>query len=739
MWHRGVCWLLLCAMLGVACDRRVVAPPRAAQGVLDLRGWDFDANGPLPLDGEWLWYWQRLLSPAQLAPTPQNQPPTSTGTYPFPRNWNGLTVGGQPVPAEGYATFRLRVLLPRPGLYGLKHKMVNLASLLWLNDRLLTRSGTVATEASGYREQGVAQVGFFSTDETVVDLTLQIANFGFFRGGPRAPILLGTADQIAALRARNLMRETALLACSFIIGVYQVILFLLRRRDRGPLYLGIFCLLHSVWIALQGELILTMLLPMVPYDYMRKIEYLTLSFMPPVFLRFVDSLYPELLSRSVRRVSELAFLGFATVVVCAPANIYTRALITTQITCFAIVVYMVVRLIYCIRRNWTDYYLFTFGCISLAFGVSIDIINIVTQPLAIVPVSPFAVLGLMFTDAIILARKSARAHATVETQALTLERVSRAYYRFVPQAFLHLLGKQDITTVELGDQTQRTMTVLFADVRGFTTLSEKMTPEENFTFINRLLRDLGPLIRAHNGFIDKYMGDGIMALFPQHPADALRAACAMRQSLRRFNASRHAARQPPIKIGIGLHTGSLMLGTVGEPERMDGTVIADAVNTASRLESLTKRYGVTILASEDVIQQSGWSEERPMHIRPLGRVRAKGKSESIELYEVFDDEAVVAGDSRTSTPPSSVSVPGEDPLGDSAATLRLKQETRGDFAAGLRLFQEGRFAEARDLFAEIATLNSHDQPASYYAARCAVFATHGAPPDWDGIEALTEK
>jgi two-component system sensor histidine kinase ChiS len=272
-----------------------------------------------------------------------------------------------------------------------------------------------------------------------------------------------------------------------------------------------------------------------------------------------------------------------------------------------------------------------------------------------------------------------------------------------------------------------------------------MSPEENFTFINRLLRHLGPLIRDHKGFIDKYLGDGIMALFPEHPGDALRAACAMRQTLRRFNASRIAAGQSSIQIGIGIHTGTLMLGTVGEPERMDGTVIADAVNTAARLESLTKRYGVTILASADAIEKSGFAEKYPMHIRLIGKVRAKGKTSAVELYEVFDEEAVAASDSRSSFPPSASSLPsgtsfpGTEAAQDSADTLRLKQESRSEFAAGLRLFQEGRFEEAEKVFDEIANLNPEDRPAGYYAARCAYFVKHGSPVDWDGIEALTEK
>lgn len=737
--------LLTCALLLGACGSRS-APPQAQAGLLDLRSWNFERDGMVRLDGEWLWYWQKLLQPHDFATAAK--PAAATGVFPFPSVWNGRIVEGQALPASGYATFRLHILLPAGGSYGLKHKIASAASRLWVDERILTQAGHVATTAAEYREHGIAQVAYFDSQQPSIDLTLQVASFGFFRGGPRAPMLFGTAAQIQLQRERALLGEMALAACCFSIGILQLILFLLRRSERAPLYLGVFCLLYALWGTLQGELILTQLLPQVPYDWMRKLEYLLLALMTPIFLWFFDSLYPTEVPRSMHWLAHVLFICFGVIVILTPARIYTRMLIANQLSTLLMLIYAVVVMQRIVRRGYTDAGLFACGFGAFAAGVVYDIIHIVSQPLSILPASRLSVLVLILIDAVILARKSARAYLTIEQQATALERVNRAYYRFVPQAFLHLLGKRDITTVDLGDQIQRTMTVLFADVRGFTALSESMTPEENFTFINRLLRHLGPLIRDHHGFIDKYLGDGIMALFPEHPEDALLAACAMRKTLRRFNASRIAAGQSQIKIGIGIHTGTLMLGTVGEPERMDGTVIADAVNTASRIESLTKRYGVTILASAEAIETSGFAQKYPLHIRLIGRVRAKGKTSTVELYEVFDDEAVAASDSRSSLPPSAnsavsapsaASFPPTETGSDSADTLRLKQESRSEFSAGLELFRQGQFPEAQRVFAELASLNPHDRPAAYYASRCAEFVAHGAPPDWDGIEALTEK
>jgi two-component system sensor histidine kinase ChiS len=150
---------------------------------------------------------------------------------------------------------------------------------------------------------------------------------------------------------------------------------------------------------------------------------------------------------------------------------------------------------------------------------------------------------------------------TIEAHRREVERIAAASARFVPREFLSVLQKESIVDVELGDQIQHEMTIMFADVRSFTTLSESMSPKENFDFINSLLNHICPVIREHHGFVDKYTGDGVMALFPRQADDAVQAAIAMRKQLAHYNQERQAQGQLPVKIGIGLHSGLLMLGT----------------------------------------------------------------------------------------------------------------------------------------------------------------------------------
>jgi predicted ATPase/class 3 adenylate cyclase/tRNA A-37 threonylcarbamoyl transferase component Bud32 len=208
-------------------------------------------------------------------------------------------------------------------------------------------------------------------------------------------------------------------------------------------------------------------------------------------------------------------------------------------------------------------------------------------------------------------------------------RITRSFERFVPKQFLEHLGRRSILDVELGDQVQREMTVLFMDARDFTSVSESLSAKETFALVNRLLARVGPIVRRHGGFIDKYIGDAIMALFPGAVDGACAAALEIQRAVAALRAEATRPAQAKLQVGVGIHCGVMMLGTIGETERMDSTVISDAVNIASRLEGLTKETGVGIIVSQEVLDRL----EDPSRYTPraLGSSAVKGRTEPIGI------------------------------------------------------------------------------------------------------------
>ncbi len=216
------------------------------------------------------------------------------------------------------------------------------------------------------------------------------------------------------------------------------------------------------------------------------------------------------------------------------------------------------------------------------------------------------------------------------------ERLTDAAGRFVPNQFLSFLGYESLVDVKSGDAVQKEMSILFSDIRKFTQMSELMTPEDNFKFINAYLSRMEPAITENQGFIDKYIGDAIMALFGGSADDAVKAGISMLERLADYNLTRQRPERPPITIGIGINTGDLMLGIVGGQHRMDSTVISDAVNLASRMEELSKRYGIPLLISEHTFFRL--ADPNEYSFRVIDRVAVKGKSERVSVFEIFDAE-----------------------------------------------------------------------------------------------------
>ena len=228
-----------------------------------------------------------------------------------------------------------------------------------------------------------------------------------------------------------------------------------------------------------------------------------------------------------------------------------------------------------------------------------------------------------------------------------IETLNTSYERFVPKEFLTLLEKDAITDVNIGDSTSLKMGVLFSDMRNFTGISEKMSPEENFKFLNRYLEFMTPAIKKYNGFIDKYIGDAVMALFPTSAEDAVLAAVEMNKQLAVYNSDEPTSGKDPVNMGVGIHIGQLVLGTIGRELRMETTVISDTVNASARLENLNKTYKTNVLISGAVRDEL--SPDIQSFCRLIDRTQVKGKVEFLDVYEVYltDDEPLAEAKSKS--------------------------------------------------------------------------------------------
>ncbi len=284
--------------------------------------------------------------------------------------------------------------------------------------------------------------------------------------------------------------------------------------------------------------------------------------------------------------------------------------------------------------------------------------------------------------------------------------------RYVTRQVVELILKNPENIVLDGEEREATM--LFSDIRGFTSLSEKMRPTDVVYMLREYFTLMVDAVFEFQGTIDKFIGDALMAIFgapapqPNHAELAVLTALRMQTSLQAFNEHRLQQHLTPIEIGIGIHTGSVVVGNIGSEQRLEYTAIGDAVNLASRLEGINKAYGTRIIISDMTLQQI----HQPVLCRNVDRVRVKGRWEPVKIYEVLG-------------------------LPDSVADAAHRM--CGVFEQGMTLYRDRQWLEALECFRAAVEYVTNDGPSQRYIERCSQYCQ--SPPDesWDGVFDMTTK
>lgn len=619
--------LYLCLLSLVYADP--VENPAALSGVLDLRTHSFKQSPSRSLEGEWLFYPQQLLSPTDLedpalpAPTVQH----------LPGYWSSSAM-----PAHSFATYAVTVMLPREVVdnavvLGLRISDSISACSVWIDNDSVFSSGVVGRTKQDEQPQFKPGNVYFTPRSASVRILIQVSNHNYRVGGIWAVPRISIASVAASEWSGSTGLDLFLLGALLIMVVNQSALFISRRKERSALWFACLCLFIALRIVVTGNSLLTQWIPTFSWEIARKFEFLPICLGPVFFALFIHELFPECMKSPLRKGVYFVGLFFALLVLALPAVFSSYLVIPMEIYLALVIVWLVT--ILCRARiqrlNGSGWLLV--GYASLALTVINDILfsQLLIRTVYLLSFGFFCFIG---SQVILLARTLTHGFNRSEEIALELETTNKSFGRFVPTQFLKLLNRDRIIDVELGDQIERSLTVLFSDIRQFTSLSERMSPRENFTFLNTYLRRIGPCIRENGGFIDKYVGDAIMALFPDSVQSAVDAGIAIQRELALFNQEQRALKKPEIEIGLGLHCDVMALGTIGEQGRMDTTVIADAVNLASRLESLCKVYGQGIILLEAMLSHLG--PECSYRYRKIGMVQIRGKKDSYPLVQIYE-------------------------------------------------------------------------------------------------------
>lgn len=476
------------------------------------------------------------------------------------------------------------------------------------------------------------------------------------------------------------------------LALYSFCLFGFRKKTISALYFGIFCFLTALLYLLSIENSSMFMLTIVDLNFLTRIKFICLYCLVTTFIMLINDLYPNNFSSKLLSAFQGIHCLFIVLAIIITNTLHSYVIKTYGILFIFFCIILFFKLIQASLKKNKEVLLLLAGHLFLF----ITIINFILYNKKGTTIDfwvPLGVFFYIFVISVILSGRYSKSSYRVDV-----------YELFVPKKFLKILGINDISDIKLGDSAQKDMSILFSDIRDFTSLSEKMRPEENFKFLNSYLKVMGPIIRQNNGFIDKYIGDAIMALFEKSD-DAVHAGTRMLQKLTEYNEGRKRAGYDPVKIGIGINTGTLRIGAIGEHDRMEGTVIGDAVNLASRIEGMTKTYGVSLLISDETY--NCLKEPGKFELRKMDRIKAKGKTMPVTIWEVFDC--------------------------DSPNILKIKKDIEPIFQEARNLYKAKQFKEANELFLNCLARNSNDKTAQLYSDRCKLFMTLASDEDMEGI------
>lgn len=470
----------------------------------------------------------------------------------------------------------------------------------------------------------------------------------------------------------------------FIAAVNHLVIFAFRRSDRSALFFGLF----STLLMCRGLLVIHRL-HSGEEGFLLRVEYVAAFLAGPVFVSFTRSLFPRRTPAWFEKVVWGVLLAESAASFVLPDELFQRSLILFWITLTGASVLLIA--IY-IRESITGSRdaRVMLGSFAILFAAVLNDIMFANGLSPLNGLTSAGAFAFVFVQSCILGVRFVQARNEQEALSHRLKTINHAYLRFVPVEFPTLIGRS-LMDLSLGDHTSGRMTILVADIRGFTALSEQMTPRETFDLVNTFFSETEPCVANNGGFIDKYTGDGFLAIFPEAADAAVQAAKDIFLKLESFNEMRKDFGYPPIAIGISIHTGPVMLGTVGSRTRFEATAIGDAVNIVFRMQDLTKRFLTRCIFSNETLTEL--TDASFFQIRFLGHVRMRGRSAPVPVFELLD---VAPEEER-----------------------KQRMETISDFDPGVFDYFSRKFESAHDHFTKVLAKTPDDAAARQYLARTA--------------------
>ena len=520
-----------------------------------------------------------------------------------PSSWNDYRLGAPFDNGAGAGSYRLLVqgLNPNKTYAFHVYDLFSNAFSIYINGE---KKITVGNPSEDYTKTipGLStDFVFFKPDsEGNANIILHISN-SIHRNGGAWNAISFAEQQVIENQFRNQLNYSFLcLGALLTIFLYQLFLFMFRKLDFGSLYLALFAITILIRLIVTPISLIEYFFPNIGYTLALKLEYIALIFGPMLFVLYMRIKMKKMLPQII--INIICAVGVILGVIVFSSNAYIANRFVpiiqtyTVLTCIYISFMMILSFL---RKPTLETGLMVFATIATIVAAIHDIAAITNIYIVLSSVSliSYAFIMFVFIQTFIIARQQEKSHKSIIRLSDSLTQANKSYSRFVPKQLLVLLNKKSLVDIKPGDWISKKVTLLCFDIKNFSHLNEDSSPKEIFTLLNMILGKISPIVREEGGFIEKYLGDGIIAIFPQNGEKAFECALRIQKTISDFQEELIKAKLPKIQGGIGIHYGKIVLGTVGNNERLNQITVSKDIEVVMKLETLTRFCNYNIVST----------------------------------------------------------------------------------------------------------------------------------------------
>ena len=537
--------------------------------------------------------------------------------------------------AYGYASYGLHIAgLDPEKIYALRTGYILSSSTIIING--LDRAGQGQPGVSEKTElpgKTICIATFKPLKNGTADIIINVSNFHNRYGGSDQQILLGSAEKLNGLFVFDLLFYNFSCIVLFVFGMFFLALYLNYQKISYILWFAFTALTISTRIAVYYPHILVQFWPSISWKLYFILRYASIPLSVLFFTAFIKKVFDKQYKIFYWGIISICIVILIFICI-ASTSLVSYYLAAQQTIIIIAVIYNTAIIIHaCIKRKRYAIWGAVIGAILTSFAIHDILVSqwiihgkFLLKEGAVIAIIIAVIMSIdSYTSSIY----------RIEWLVGEQRKIQSALRRFFPNQLLLYLQKNNITEINTGDASELTMTVLSIDIRSFTGMAEQLEPDEVFILLNKYFALVAPIIRKHGGVIMKFLGDGFTALFAENPDAAVSCGIEIQKKLQEKEI--HVRDMPPIRVGIGIDTGKILLGVIGNDERLDSIVISNTYSSAEKLQTATKVYSNTIIISDSIRNSLMYPEN--FHIRCIQETITIGETVQTAFYEVYDCDA----------------------------------------------------------------------------------------------------